>query len=133
MKRTLDQNSQFYLYLGLNEYDLERKRELILKCTGRTVHSHEMEFEEMASAIATLKAERSEYIGRHMKAIGLVCSKLGWIERDTDGYNIIDWKSLNGYIQTHYKKPGLHKLKNSDINKLLVSLKNIAWSKGIKV
>lgn len=134
MQRTLEQNNRFHQLLGLNCYDEERKRGLIAKATGlRTVHSDQMEFEEMAMAISLLNTERKAILQRYLRVIGLCCTAIGWTVQANDGYLKIDYNSLNGYIKTHYHKDNLNKLNALQLNKLVISLKQIAIHKGVRL
>lgn len=141
MRRTLNQNSQFYRLLGLCSYDDERKRELVARCTGgRTVHSSEMEHEEMQMAIRSLMAARREIFRKYMPVIGVCCRALGWVET-IDGRSEINMRSLNGYIAAHYsghegdkkKIKSLGTLDADQMLKLIVSLKAVAKAKGIRL
>jgi len=134
MQRTLEQNNRFHQLLGLNCWDNEKKRGLVAKATGlRTVHSDQMEIEEMAMAITLLEQERREILARYLRVIGLCCSAIGWTVQAEDGYMKIDYSSLNGYIKTHYHKENLNRLNAHQLNKLVISLKQIAIHKGVKL
>jgi hypothetical protein len=134
MQRTLEQNNRFHQLIGLNCYDAEKKRALVAKATGlRTVHSDNMEFEEMSMAISNLEQERREILARYLRVIGLCCSAIGWTAPAENGYMKIDYNSLNGYIKTHYHKENLNKLNAHQLNKLVISLKQIAIHKGVRL
>lgn len=132
MRRTLDQNSRFHMYLNLVNFDKTKKDALVKKCTGnRTVHSHEMEIEEMHMAIGELRNVREQWMRKHLYVIGMLCTKLRWTRKNDDGSNGIDWPSLNGYVEKYYHKKSIHKLTNEEINRLVVSLRKIAESRGV--
>jgi hypothetical protein len=134
MQRTLEQNNRFHQLIALNCWDIEKKRGLVAKATGlRTVHSDQMEFEEMAMAISLLDQERREILARYMRVIGLCCSAINWTVQAEDGYMKIDYNSLNAYIKQYYHKENLNRLNAHQLNKLVISLKQIAIHKGVKL
>lgn len=131
--RSVEQNKRFYKLLSLCSYDDEKKREVVARCTGgRTVHSSEMHIEEMDMAIRMLKAARRDAMRKYMPAIFVCCRALGWTARE-DGQEFIDPAAINGYLVKYYNKKALGALSAHELYNLIISLKQIAKHKGIKL
>ncbi len=119
--------------IGLVMLTADEKQALVSKHTGgRVSSSSEMEYEEMAAAIRDLIAERGQVFRRYMPVIGLCCHMLNWTVM-IEGRCEIDMTSLNGYIQKYYKKQSLYRLNTDELGKLVISLKKIAESKGMRL
>ncbi len=127
----MSQNKQFHLLVDRNGLTDDEKKAIVSKHTfGRTEHSHEMQIEEMNSAIGELKQERYKAIRKYMPVIGLCCHRIGWVVKTAKG-NEIDYAHLNNYVKSHYHRDSYAQLSNTQLDKLIISLKQIAKSKGI--
>lgn len=122
------------MFITLCSVDEEKKRELVARYTGqRTIHSSEMDNLEMDMAIRELVAMRRRILQKYLPVIGVCCTALQWVCKNDQGHNVIDFNSLNAYIEKYYHKPNLYKLSADQMVNLIVSLKSIAKRKGIRL
>lgn len=133
MERTIDQNKYFHKLLYKCGYTSEKKKDLVRRMSGgRTDSSKYLDYMEMSWCIDVLNQEWRSAFKRYSPAIATCCYSLGWTKIE-DGKSVIDDNHLSAYTKKYYKADSLYKVQANRLESLIVSLKQIAKSKGIKL